>query len=142
MNTPLVRVSLGAGLIAGTGAILLADVGVAEWAGMPIAPGFWALLTGALLVGSPTLNGQMFPTVADCLTYLKGLRPKNLVGAAFGSYGWSGESVKQVAALLDEMGVEQAAPPLAVKYVPAEADLKACRELGSKVAKALLERTG
>ncbi|MHC4200556.1 MAG: flavodoxin domain-containing protein, partial [Planctomycetota bacterium] len=46
---------------------------------------------GALLVGSPTMNNQMFPTVADCLTYLKGLKPKHLVGAAFGSYGWSGE---------------------------------------------------
>jgi len=31
---------------------------------------------GALLVGSPTLNGQMFPTVADVLTYLRGLQPK------------------------------------------------------------------
>jgi len=65
MNTPLVRVSLGAGLIAGTGAILLADVGVAEWAGMPIAPGFWALLTGALLVGCweffRMLRGQGLP---------------------------------------------------------------------------------
>ncbi|RKY21128.1 MAG: FprA family A-type flavoprotein [Planctomycetota bacterium] len=100
------------------------------------------LESGALVVGSPTLNNNLFPTVADVMSYLKGLKFSNLVGAAFGSYGWSGESVKQVAALLDEMGVEQAAPPLAVKYVPAEADLKACRELGSKVAKALLERTG
>jgi len=51
MNIPLVRVSIGAGLIAGTAAVLLADVGIAEWAGLPIAPGFWLLLTGALLVG-------------------------------------------------------------------------------------------
>jgi len=51
MNTPLIRVSIGAGLIAGTAAVLLADVGIAEWAGLPIAPGFWLLLAGALLVG-------------------------------------------------------------------------------------------
>jgi phosphatidate cytidylyltransferase len=51
MNAPLVRVSIGAGLIAGTAAILLADVGIADWAQLPIAPGFWILLTGALLVG-------------------------------------------------------------------------------------------
>jgi len=51
MNTPLVRVSIGAGLIAGTAAVLLADVGFAEWAGLPLAPGFWLLLAGSLLVG-------------------------------------------------------------------------------------------
>ena len=51
MNTPLLRVSIGSGLIAGTAAILLADVGIAEWAGLPIAPGFWILLAGALLTG-------------------------------------------------------------------------------------------
>ena len=44
---------------------------------------------GGLLVGTPNLNGQMFPTVADLLTYLKGLKPKNLIGGVFGSYGWS-----------------------------------------------------
>ena len=51
MNTPLVRVSIGAGLIAGTAAVLLADVGIADWADLPIAPGFWVLLTFALLTG-------------------------------------------------------------------------------------------
>ncbi|MBL7140076.1 MAG: phosphatidate cytidylyltransferase [Planctomycetes bacterium] len=51
MNQPLVRISIGTGLIAGTTAILLADVGIAEWAGLPIAPGFWLLLALALLVG-------------------------------------------------------------------------------------------
>jgi len=51
MNQPLVRISIGAGLIAGTAAVLLGDVAVAEWAGVPIAPGFWLLLALALLVG-------------------------------------------------------------------------------------------
>jgi len=51
MNPSLTRISLGAGLIAGTAAVLLADVGIAEWAGRPIAPGFWLLLAGSLLAG-------------------------------------------------------------------------------------------
>jgi len=51
MNQPLVRISIGAGLIAGTAAVLLGDVAVAQWAGIPIAPGFWLLLALALLVG-------------------------------------------------------------------------------------------
>jgi flavorubredoxin len=86
------------------------------------------------------MNNQMFPTVADCLTYLKGLKPKNLVGAAFGSYGWSGEAVKMVEEELRAMKVEVAAERLRVKYVPDEAALAKCRELGEAVAKALAEK--
>ena len=39
----------------------------------------------AVVVGSPTLNNQIFPTVADILTYMKGLKPVNKIGGAFGS---------------------------------------------------------
>ena len=62
---------------------------------------------GALAVGSSTLNNHMLPNMADILTYLKGLKPKNLIGAAFGSYGWSGEAVKQIEEILAEMKVEK-----------------------------------
>ncbi len=51
---------------------------------------------GAVVIGSPTLNNQLFPTLADFLTYMKGLKPLNKIGAAFGSYGWSGEAVKMI----------------------------------------------
>jgi flavorubredoxin len=46
---------------------------------------------GALVVGSSTLNNNMLPGMADIMTYLRGLRPANLMGTAFGSFGWSGE---------------------------------------------------
>lgn len=60
-----------------------------------------------IAVGSPTLNRNVMPTVAAFTTYLKGLAPKNRVGLAFGSYGWSGESIAQIEALLrDECGYE------------------------------------
>jgi flavorubredoxin len=92
---------------------------------------------GALIVGSPTLNNQMFPTVADVLTYLKGLKPKNLVGAVFGSYGWSEAAVKQLAAAMGELQVKLVADPLAVQYVPDQEALIKCRELGRKIAQSL-----
>jgi flavorubredoxin len=97
---------------------------------------------GAFIVGSPTINNQIFPTVADCLTYLKGLKPKNLVGAAFGSYGWSGESVKHLEAELDAMKIERVADGLNVKYVPDDAALGRARELGLAVAAKLAEKIG
>ena len=92
---------------------------------------------GALVVGSPTINNNMFPTVADVLYYLKGLKPKGLVGAGFGSFGWSGESVKQIEEILKEMKVDIVEEGLKVQYIPDEGDLEKCRELGKKVADAI-----
>ncbi len=93
----------------------------------------------ALLVGSPNLNGQMFPTVADLLTYLKGMKPRNLIGAAFGSYGWSTTAADQVHETLKELKVELVREPLVVKYVPRDADLLACREFGRQLAAKVCE---
>ncbi|MCK7506791.1 MAG: hypothetical protein MZV70_23815 [Desulfobacterales bacterium] len=76
------------------------------------------LEAGALIVGSPTLNNNMLPQMADVMTYLKGLKPANLIGAAFGSFGWSGESVKDLEAILKEMKVDIVADPISVKHVP------------------------
>jgi len=98
------------------------------------------LCAGALLVGSPTLNNGMFPTVADVLTYAKGLKPRNLIGAAFGSYGWSGEATAQIEEHLRQMGVELAAPALKLKFVPDAAALSQCREFGKAIAAKLKER--
>ena len=44
----------------------------------------------AVVVGTPTLNNNMFPSVADMVYYMKGLRPAGRIGAVFGSYGWAG----------------------------------------------------
>jgi len=97
---------------------------------------------GALLVGSPTLNNGLLPTISDSLTYLKGLRPKNLIGAAFGSYGWSGESVKQLEGILKEMDVDIVSEAVRSKYVPTGEVLEASRALGVSVAKCLKARVG
>ncbi len=94
--------------------------------------------SGAVIIGSPTLNNGIFPTISDFLTYMKGLKPKNKIGASFGSYGWSGESVKIVHQELAEMKfdmVDEAG--LSVKFVPDENDIKACIELGEKIGKKL-----
>jgi len=89
---------------------------------------------GALIVGSPTLNNNILPQMADVMTYLKGLKPANLIGAAFGSYGWSGESVKDLEGLLKEMKVEIAAEAISVKNVPSSVVLEKCAEWGRTIA--------
>jgi flavorubredoxin len=92
---------------------------------------------GAVIVGSPTLNNGLFPTVSDFLTYMKGLKPINKVGAAFGSYGWSGEAVKLINKELEEMKFNVVDRGLRIQYVPDEKGVEACHELGKAIAQAL-----
>ncbi len=96
---------------------------------------------GALIVGSPTLNNNILPQMADVMTYLKGLKPVNKIGAAFGSYGWSGESVKHLEAMLKEMKVDVIAESVAVKNAPGWDVLEKCHDLGQAIAAELLKRT-
>jgi flavorubredoxin len=91
----------------------------------------------AVIVGSPTLNNQMFPTVADVLTYMKGLKPANKIGGAFGSFGWSGESVKLVAAELEAMKFTLIEPGPRLQYVPDETGVGACIAYGKKIGEAV-----
>ena len=95
---------------------------------------------GLMAFGAPTMNNQVFPDMADILCYVKGLRPKNKIGFAFGSYGWSGEGCKQIAAELTAMGAEQPCELFQVKYMPTAEDMKRMFENGEKLGRLLLER--
>jgi len=89
----------------------------------------------ALLIGSPTLNVGMFPTVADFLTHLKGLKPKGKIGACFGSYGWGGGAVKAMNEELRQAGVEVLEADLDFKFVPEKEDLAKAVEFGKMIAR-------
>lgn len=91
------------------------------------------LEAGALIVGSPTLNNQMFPTVADILCYLKGLRFKELVGGVFGSYGWSADATRQIREILTEMKITLITDDVNVQYRPDKTDLEKCFQLGRAI---------
>ena len=73
---------------------------------------------GAVIVGSPTLNNGLYPTVSDFLTYLKGLKPRKKLAAAFGSYGWSGEAVKLINLELEAMKMDLVDGGLKIQFVP------------------------
>jgi flavorubredoxin len=88
---------------------------------------------GLVLVGSPTLNNNIFPTLADVLTYMKGLRPKNVMGGVFGSYGWSGEGVKQAKEYLESFDV-QVVDTLKIQYMPSSEDLEKCTNFAKNIA--------
>jgi flavorubredoxin len=94
----------------------------------------------AVVVGSPTLNNQLFPTVSDFLVYMKGLKPLNKIGAGFGSYGWSGEAVKLINKELQDMKFDVIDPGIRIQYVPENKGLEACFELGQKIGQAVNEK--
>ncbi len=88
----------------------------------------------AVLVGSPTLNNQMFPTLGQFLTYITGLRPKSKVWSFFGSYGWGGGAVRGMTEMARKAGFEVHEPSIEVKYVPNAEDLQKCFALGKQIA--------
>lgn len=92
---------------------------------------------GAVLAGSPTHNNGIMPLVADQLCYMKGLKPLNRIGGAFGSCGWSGESPRLLQKELADMKMDLPAEPLKCMWAPGKEDYKACHQLGKTVADAL-----
>lgn len=86
------------------------------------------------LIGSPTLNNSMFPTIAEFLIYLKGLRPKSRLVGAFGSYGWMGGAVRDIYEEFKKMGLEMAAQGVQVVYKPSPEDEKRCYDFGREFA--------
>ena len=91
----------------------------------------------AVVVGGPTLNNGLFPSLADFLSYMKGLKPQNKIGAAFGSYGWSGEAVKIIARELEEMQFDMIDAGLKIQYVPDKQGLESCYDFGRKIGRAV-----
>ncbi len=88
-----------------------------------------------ILVGSPTLNRDIFPTVGFFLTFLRGARLPNKKGAAFGSYGWGGGANRSIKEELKRAGVEVIEDELVVKYSPTKEDLERCYDFGKTIAR-------
>ena len=77
-----------------------------------------------LAVGSPTINNQMMPTVAKFLSYIKGLRPLNHQGFAFGSYGWGGQSIALVEEDMKAAGIEIILDKIRIANLPTKDQLE------------------
>ena len=81
----------------------------------------------------------MLPSISGFLTYIKGLRPKNRLGMAFGSYGWGGQGAKQVAATLQEMGWDMPVDMINIQYRPDPEELEKVKEAGKQLAQEILK---
>jgi flavorubredoxin len=88
----------------------------------------------AVIVGSPTLNNSMFPSVGAFLTYICGLKPKGKLWAFFGSYGWGKGAVKQMMETVQKANFEVYERAIEVQYVPTKKELEECFNLGRDIA--------
>ena len=98
---------------------------------------FWK--SRGCLIGSPTLNNILFPSVAEFLSHLRGLRPKNRIMGAFGSYGWGGGAVKEAYEEFKRMKLEVVEPGIQSLYKPSMDDESKCYEFGRDFAKKVKE---
>ena len=91
----------------------------------------------AIVLGSSTLNNGLLPRMAGFLMYMRGLKPANKIGAAFGSFGWSGEAVGLLNAAMTDMKIEVIEEGLKHKYVPDSASLAECFAMGRRIGEAI-----
>lgn len=93
----------------------------------------------AVLVGSSTINRGFLSSVAAILEEMRGLAFKNKKAAAFGSYGWSGESVKQIEEALGGCGFEVIEPGLKMLWQPDAEGERQCFEYGESIGRSLAD---
>jgi flavorubredoxin len=98
----------------------------------------------AILIGVPTYHHDMTTDIKRMFEEAaeKSITLKGKIGAAFGSYGWSGEAPKLVLEIMKnrfEMNVTE--PPLLAKYSPDQTALEKCKDLGKRVAERLMHPT-
>jgi flavorubredoxin len=91
------------------------------------------LETKGLLVGSATINNGVLPTVAPFLREMEGLRPKNKVAAAFGSFGWGGGATDAIEKSLKTAGMNLVLPAITAKWVPNKEELQKCTSSGKSL---------
>jgi flavorubredoxin len=95
------------------------------------------LTSKMILIGSPTLNNGMLPSLGAFLTYIKGLKPKKRIGYAFGSYGWGGQAVGQIEEVMKELKWELPEESHKIKFIPDDPELEEVKEIGRKLGKLL-----
>jgi flavodoxin I len=88
----------------------------------------------AIAVGSSTFYYKMLPPMEKFIESLSKANVKAKIGAAFGSYGWSGEAPVTIAEKLREIGINVIDPVLRIQYAPTEKDLEECKRLGKDIA--------
>jgi flavorubredoxin len=94
-----------------------------------------------VILGSPTYHRDMIGSMKTFLFEMEKADLKGKVGAAFGSYGWSGESVQMLTDTMKHIfGMNVIEPGLRMLRRPDESGLKQCREFGRRIAEKIRQQ--
>ncbi|MBN2896566.1 MAG: FprA family A-type flavoprotein [Campylobacterales bacterium] len=88
----------------------------------------------AIIVGSPTINGDAVKPAWDLLSCMCFLESTGKVGATFGSYGWTGEAPEMLHERLRGLKFRLPQPPLKIKLIPTPKELESCYMYGREIA--------
>ena len=95
----------------------------------------------AIVFGAPTYHHEITLPVKQILEEAAkaGVKLEGKIGAAFGSYGWSGEAPEKVLEILkNRFGMKAIEPPIKALYEPKQAQLEECQKLGMRVAQEVI----
>lgn len=86
-----------------------------------------------LAFGTPTINGDAVRTIWDLLSAMIDIDARGKLGAAFGSYGWTGEAVRMVEGRMQGLKMRTPEAGLRIKMHPTPAELEDCRDFGRRL---------
>jgi flavorubredoxin len=90
-----------------------------------------------IVFGSPTINGDAAKPVWDLLSSLAVINTTGKLGAAFGSFGWSGEAVRMMEDRMRGLKLRLPVPGVRIKLIPTDDELATCQQFGQQLSKAL-----
>jgi len=94
----------------------------------------------ALVLGSPTINGDAVKPIWDLLSSLTVIDMQGKLGAAFGSFGWSGEAVRMIEDRLRGLKLRVPLPGVRVKLIPTAEEIQQCHDFGRALGEELMGR--
>jgi len=94
---------------------------------------------GGLVLGSPTYDAGVFPPMEMLLKLLGSKRIGNRVVGLFGSHGWAGGAVKAMQKFVEGASLELVEPVVDARFAATPEQLDQCRQLGSAMARRVLQ---
>lgn len=92
-----------------------------------------------LIIGSPTINQNILLQIFQVFAMINPIRDRGKLAGAFGSYGWSGEGEKIIAANIECLKLKYIGQSLFTKFTPHAPELERAFEYGSHFGKELLK---
>lgn len=90
--------------------------------------------SAGIVVGSPTINQNVLMPVYKMLGAINPIRDKKKPAGAFGSFGWSGESIKILRGALENLKLDYVDDGVFVKFSPSDDDIEFAKQYGQHIA--------